>query len=135
MTNEVDAYNPVTQTWRKLAPLPSTRNDAAVTVGADGTIYCDRADMTTPGQAMSNEVDAYDPATKTWTVSAAPAECPHALAATTGKDGTIYAIGGATATGFNSTEVDAYNPVTRTWTVLGSELAHRARLAGGGHRD
>ena len=57
------------------------------------------------------------------------------LAAATGEDGTIYAIGDATATGFNSTEVDAYNPVTQTWTVLGQSLPNRRVTAGGGHRD
>ena len=57
VTNEVDAYNPVTQTWRKVAPLPSTRNDAAVTVGADGIIYS-IGGYDYARQAMSTEVDA-----------------------------------------------------------------------------
>ena len=57
----------MTQTWRKVAPLPSTRNDAAVTVGADGIIYS-IGGYDYARQAMSTEVDAYDPATNTWTV-------------------------------------------------------------------
>ena len=55
------------------------------------------------------------------------------LAATTGKDGTIYAIGGTAGT-INSPhasgEVDAYDPTTNTWTVLGSTLPNgRGSLA------
>ncbi len=41
------------------------------------------------------------------------------LAATTGKDGTIYAIGGFDGTSISG-EVDAYNPTTNTWTVEAS---------------
>ena len=42
------------------------------------------------------------------------------LAATTGKDGTIYAIGGYLGNYTSSSEVDAYNPSTNQWTIITS---------------
>ena len=43
---------------------------------------------------MTSEVDAYNPTTNTWTQVASLPTDRRELAATTGIDGTIYAIGG-----------------------------------------
>jgi N-acetylneuraminic acid mutarotase len=122
-TNEVDAYNPATQTWTQVASLPSSRYNAGVTVGTDGTIYS-MGSQDTGTNTISNEVDAYNPKTNTWTVLPPMPDARYALAAATGKDGTIYALGGQSGTYPYPTsgEVDAYNPVTQTWTVLGHSL-------------
>jgi N-acetylneuraminic acid mutarotase len=119
---EVDAYDPVTQTWTAVAPLPDTRGYLAATSGTDGTVYA-VAGHYAFGRATysTNEFDAYNPATNGWTQLAGLPAAREGLAATTGADGTIYAIGGAVygmgPAGY-SAEVDAYNPATNTWTVL-----------------
>jgi N-acetylneuraminic acid mutarotase len=116
-TDEVDAYDPVSQTWTQVAPLPTgPRWDPAATTGADGTIYAIGGLTPTPQWgSLSSEVDAYNPTTNTWTqLPGLPDAASHIYpTATTGADGTIYVIGG-----FNSNAVDAYNPQTQTWRSL-----------------
>ncbi len=60
-------------------------------------------------------VEAYNPRTSSWTPVAPMLTGRDNLAATTGLDGRIYAIGGR---GFNAylTMVEAYTPSTNTWT-------------------
>jgi Ca2+-binding RTX toxin-like protein len=58
-------------------------------------------------------VDAYDPATNTWEHKADMTFARSGLAAATGPDGRIYAMGGA---GLNV--VEAYTPATNTWTTV-----------------
>ena len=53
----------------------------------------------------------------TWAIVAPLPTARDYLGATTGKDGTIYAIGGYGSQG-RSSEVDAYNPATNTWRTV-----------------
>jgi N-acetylneuraminic acid mutarotase len=135
-TNEMDAYNPGTQTWSRLPDLPNFYNftyprqfDLTAATGTDGTIYA-------IGGFYTDEVDAYNPATRTWTqVAFLPSERNNA-AATTGTDGTIYFIGGYDdGKGATSNEVDAYNPATNKWTVLPSLPTARSYLAAATGKD
>ena len=71
-----------------------------------------------------NEADAYDPSTNTWNeIASLPSDRidgGYDLAATTGINGTIYAIGGwneINNVGVPSTEVDTYIPTTINLTV------------------
>jgi N-acetylneuraminic acid mutarotase len=75
----------------------------------------------------------------TWNCSANVAGCSYAtlsamptarwaLAAATGPDGRIYAIGGNNSSG-NLSTVEAYNPSTNTWTTEASMPTARAGLA------
>jgi hypothetical protein len=52
----------------------------------------------------------------------------YTLAAATGKDGTIYALGGETGSGLTS-EVDAYDDALNTWTQVASLPTNRSILA------
>jgi hypothetical protein len=74
----------------------------------------------------------------TWNCSANVAGCSYAtlaamptardfLAAATGPDGTIYAIGGNSGSPLDT--VDAYDPTTNTWTTLASMPTARYELA------
>jgi hypothetical protein len=112
-TDEVDAYNPASQTWTQFPSLPSNRWALGATTGTDGTIYA-IGGLTGAAGDYFHEADAYNPTTRTWTrIADLPNRIGVYLAAATGADGTIYAIGG-----FQTGEVDAYNPQTQTWTVL-----------------
>ena len=118
-TAEVDAYNVYTNTWTQVASLPTARYGLAAAAGPDGRIYAVsgfNGNANTP--SATGEVDAYDIPTNTWT---RVADCPivgNHLAAATGTNGTIYAIGGSNNVTINT--VDAYNVYTNTWTQVAS---------------
>ena len=121
-TSEVGAYNPTTNTWTQFASLPTDRRELAATTGIDGTIYA-IGGYNDEGGTM-NEADAYDPSTNTWNeIASLPSDRidgGYDLAATTGINGTIYAIGGWNETnhvGVPSTDVAAYIPTTINLTV------------------
>jgi hypothetical protein len=60
---------------------------------------------------------------QTWTTVAPMPTARLALAAVTGTDGTIYAIGGEDWNGFTRvpfSNMEAYNPATNTWKTLAS---------------
>ena len=104
-SSEVEAYNPSTNQWTSVAPLPTDRGSLAATTGKDGTIYA-IGGVVNNGN-YSSEVEAYNPSTNQWT-SVAPLPTARAfLAATTGKNGTIYAFGGDDGSVVGSSEVDA----------------------------
>jgi N-acetylneuraminic acid mutarotase len=137
LATQVDAYNPITNVWTTISNprirtsyLPSTRTGMAATTGIDGTIYC--IGGTTPSGALSNEVDAFNPTTRTWSVLPSLPTARTGLSAVTGKDGTIYAICGEAATTsspYTTCEVDAFNPTTRVWSVVASLPTARENLA------
>jgi N-acetylneuraminic acid mutarotase len=110
VSNEVDAYDPTTNTWTVLPSMPDARYALAAATGKDGTIYALGGGLAS-GFATT-EVDAYNPVTKTWTVLGQSLPLAReSLAAVTGADGTIYALGGDTALPVGLTnEVDTYLP-------------------------
>ncbi len=113
----VDAYNPADNTWTTVAPMPTGRWAAAGVLASDGNIYviggrAETATYTTP----FNTVEAYNPATDTWTTKAPLPTGRSSLAAIATGDGKIYAMGG-TEDGNNMTDrVDVYDLATDTWS-------------------
>jgi N-acetylneuraminic acid mutarotase len=61
-------------------------------------------------------VDAYDPATDAWSARAPMPTPRHALAATLGPDGRIYAVGGTNERVFSTDALEIYDPVRDAWT-------------------
>jgi N-acetylneuraminic acid mutarotase len=113
----VEAYDPATDTWTRKGNMPTPRTRSAASVvegkiyviggaGGGGDLY---PEMST--------VEAYDPATDTWTRKA---DMPSAreLLSTSVVGGKIYAIGGqqenSVFRGVFST-VEMYDPATDTW--------------------
>jgi N-acetylneuraminic acid mutarotase len=96
----VEAYTPTTNTWATLAPMPTARYLLAAGAGADGLIYA-IGGLNYSGNTPNNlaTVEAYSPDTNSWTEAAPLATPTSYLAATTGTDGTVYALGGSTDTG------------------------------------
>src|SRR5437868_4466609 len=64
-----------------------------------------------------------------WVTLAAMPTPRSGLAAATGADGRIYAIGGADASGNPLATVEAYNPTTNTWTTAANLNTPRSGLA------
>lgn len=133
-TNEV--YDPESNTWETVSPMPTARNHAAVGV-VDGKIYVigGRLGSAFITRASNTDlVEVYDPATDQW--GALQARMPtarSALAAGT-YDGKIYVAGGEVQTpgmlgAFRAFE--AYDPASNSWSVLPPMPFPRHGHAGG----
>src|ERR671937_700414 len=126
----VEAYDPKSNTWacssgdassgcatHNLAPLPTPRQRLAAALGDDGRLYA--VGGYNPSGGYLATVEAYAPATNTWS-TVAPLPTPRGfLAAARGGDGRIYAIGGYNGQQALST-VEAYTPCSNTWTTVAS---------------
>jgi N-acetylneuraminic acid mutarotase len=136
--NTVEAYNPTTNTWTTVANMPTARTYLAAATGPDGRIYVYAMGGFQEGNGKRlNTVEAYNTKTNTWTTVASMPTARNALAAATGRDGRIYAIGGHTVGGMPNT-VEAYNPTTNTtnkWTTVASMPTGRGQLAAATGRD
>ena len=129
MGSEADAYNPNTNTWVQVASLPPIvyggtewvgRYQLTATAGKDSTIYV--IGGVAPGVGVTSSVMAYNPTTNSWTQVAWLPKGRSGLAASTGIDGGVYAIGGYTEDGpiYSMNDVDIYNPTSNTWTPVAS---------------
>lgn len=112
--NTVERYDPATDQWTYLTPLPTARRWAAAAV-VDGVIYV-IGGLGGPCCGTMSVVEAYDPATDTWTTKA-PMLRDRAQFGVGIHNGIIYALGGWSPLGASETAtVEAYDPVTNTWT-------------------
>jgi PKD repeat protein len=113
--NTVEAYNPATNSWRTVAPMRTARFLPAATTGSDGTIYAmGGANTCVPGVGCNdlNTMEAYNPATNSWsTMAASMPAAPATTVAATGADGTIYVFG-------DNNVAEAYNPTTNSWSQI-----------------
>jgi N-acetylneuraminic acid mutarotase len=116
----LEAYDPKADSWARLQPMPTKRDDGLCAVaakGADGRvrIYAiGGRDGSKSGNGLST-VEAYDPATGTWSARAPMPTHRHALAATLGPDGRIYAVGGTNDRVFSTNALEIYDPVRDAW--------------------
>jgi N-acetylneuraminic acid mutarotase len=115
-----EAYDPKTDRWARLKPMPTSRQALAAVAakGADGRerIYAiGGRDPARPGNGLTT-VEAYDPATDTWSAAAPLALHRHAHTATLGPDGRIYVTGGTNDKVFATTAVEVYDPVKDAWS-------------------
>jgi N-acetylneuraminic acid mutarotase len=122
----VEAYDPATDTWSRVADMPTARSQLAAVVGLDRRIYAiggfNGGDLST--------VEAYDTVSKTWSVVAGMPTARADLAAAPGPDGRIYAIGGDV--GLRTTlrgTVEAYDPDSNTWSAVADLPTPRYYLA------
>ncbi|MDB5066178.1 MAG: protein kinase [Chloroflexi bacterium] len=110
----VEVYTPGSDSWATAAPLPTPRGVLAATAGPDGRIYAIGGTTGGTPDRDLRTVEVYTPSTNSW-AAAAPLPAPRSgLAAVTGSDGRIYAIGGFTDHPLDT--VDVYTPSTDTWT-------------------
>lgn len=121
-----EAYDPRTDSWTTLAPMPTARALATAVTGKDGRIYVIGG---LAGEVTSAAVEAYDPRTDTW-ATLAPMPTPRTwLAGAAGKDGRIYALGGTGTTGDSLATAEVYEPRSDTWSAAASMPTARYGLA------
>jgi hypothetical protein len=127
-TNQVQAYNPGTNTWTTVTSMPTPRSALAAVTGVDGRIYA-IGGLDINGKPVA-VVEAYTVATNTWSTVRSLLSPRSGLAAAVGGDGKIYAIGGLDANNTQLTNVDAYSVATNAWVTTGNNLpAGRSGLA------
>jgi N-acetylneuraminic acid mutarotase len=134
--NTVEAYTSGTNSWATIASMPRARFGLAAATGPDGRIYAIGGNYgTNIGTGNLNTVEAYTPATNSWATVASMPTARYGLAAATGLDGRIYAIGGDTASPGTSpgsgplTTVEAYTPGTNSWATVAPMPTARLQLA------
>jgi N-acetylneuraminic acid mutarotase len=116
--------------WSTVASMPVTRAWLAAASGADGRVYAIGGynGGTGSGGTVLNSVDAFTPATGSWASVPPMLTAREALAATTGPDGLVYALGGDHGPSPVDT-VEAYDPRTKAWATLPPMLIPRTSLA------
>jgi N-acetylneuraminic acid mutarotase len=145
-----DAYefNPATDSWKPLAPLPGKRG-SAIAAEVGGKIYVIGGATTMEGSKDpfftafgparvlgTNQV--YDPATNKWE-SRNPMSVPRNHAYSGVVNGKIYVIGGRTGHGFilsatNTNVVEEYDPASNMWSIP-KERMPTARSGGASGSD
>jgi N-acetylneuraminic acid mutarotase len=104
-------YDTVQKKWSALPSMPTARSGVAAATSS-GRIHVLGGNNANADAVTTHEV--YEPANDTWSTAAPLLSQRAMLAAVTGPDGLIYAIGGFA--GNPIANVDAYDPATDTWT-------------------
>ena len=138
-------YDPATDNWRALAPLP-TKRGSPVAVSAGDKIYVIGGATVLPGASAVHPaqphysvgaVEEYDPATNSWRSRAAlPTPRNHAVGAAV--NGKIYVIGGRVGGAFVSSGssnvgvVEEYDPAADRWGAPRARMpSARSAMAAG----
>jgi N-acetylneuraminic acid mutarotase len=143
--NNAWEYDPATDDWKALAPMPTKRGAAAAAV-VNGKIYVTGGVTTLPGtndiavspprpQSVLATVEEYDPANNTWRERRPMlvGRNHHALAAVGDK---LYAIGGRIGSAFitgptnNIDIVEMYDPATDLWIGRARMPTARSAISG-----
>ena len=141
-------FNPATDSWKPLAPLPGKRG-SAIAAEVGGKIYVIGGATTMEGSKdpfftafgparVLGTNDVYDPATNKWE-SRNPMSVPRNHAFSGVVNGKIYVIGGRTGHGFilsatNTDVVEEYNPASNMWSIP-KERMPTARSGGASGTD
>jgi N-acetylneuraminic acid mutarotase len=113
-THEV--YDPQTNTWSRLAPLPTPRNHLGAAV-AGGRIHAVGGRVGNDFTMTTHEV--YNPAADAWT-AAPPLPTGRSGIAVVEHRGQVYVFGGETAGAMSKTfdEAERFDPAASTWQAM-----------------
>jgi N-acetylneuraminic acid mutarotase len=97
-SNHLDVFDPATNAWTAKQPMPTARFDAAAAVAYSGLLpqqrlYVIGGTCSAGSTTMLRTVEAYNPASDTWTTVAGLRRPRRGVAAATA-NGIIYALGG-----------------------------------------
>ena len=128
-TDTSEVYNPVTNTWSLIAPMPTSRYLVSATVLNNKIYLVGGIDASTRNATDITEV--YDPATDTWeTDTIAP--LPNALYAgeAIAMGGSLYYVGGAAGRSDYRSTLLKHNQADNTWSEKASmtipRITHKA---------
>lgn len=125
----IERYNPASNSWTTLAPMPFKRHNFSTVVGPNGHIYLFGGEAYGAVRSWSlDTADEYNPSTGAWT-SLAPMPAKRQLAsAVLGSDGAIYVIGGFDWQPSGDTRLSAvhrYDILANSWTTVTALPASR----------
>jgi N-acetylneuraminic acid mutarotase len=109
-----EEYDPATDRWRVLAPMPVGRDHLGLAV-VNGKIYSFGGFTYSTHQGAGTDVFEYDPASDKWR-SRAPLKAPRASTGAAVIGGKIHVIGGRGDPMTTVTTHAVYDPATDTWT-------------------
>lgn len=124
LTSRNSAYDPLRDTWTRLAPIPTPRSEPGAALGPGGQIYVIGGNPTLSRKHSSrmNVAEVYDTATDRWTNRKSMPTPRTALCAVAAADASghllIYAIGGRNfdLPGNGLSVVEAYDALVNSWT-------------------
>ena len=111
----LEAYDPVSNSWTTLAAMPTARSAAGAGV-VNGILYVMGGAIDSSTIDSVSTVEAYDPATNTWSTKS-PMPTPRHQVGVAVVGNILYAIGGHDVGGNHLTTVEAYDPVSDSWTT------------------
>ena len=120
--SHLDRYDPDTDTWTSLAPMPTYHPGPAGSGFVNGKLYV-------AGGEAHAIVNAYDPSTNSWQVVASMPEV-RMHGAGGEYDGKLYTFTGADPTSNYTASVLIYDPATNSWTRSEPGPTHRDLAAG-----
>ncbi len=126
-SRETDRYDPWSDTWTRVAAMPTDRYGAAAVTGLDGQIYVLGGWSTRSNTALTT-LEVYSPGTNTWHVRASMHAARQSPGAAIDARGRIYAIGGYNTSRGYLRSVERYNPATNRWGVMAPMREARAGL-------
>ena len=147
--NNAWEYDPAADTWKALAPMPTTRG-SPVAVASGGKIYVIGGATMHPGSTETavlptrphrslGTVEEYNPATNTWR-ERSPMPTPRNHSAIGEVNGKIYVIGGRLGAAFigvasNTDLVEEYTPATDQWGAIRARMPTARSAAAWGVYD
>lgn len=119
VTNVVEEFDPVTDSWTTRSSMPTSRNSLGVATATNGKVYAIGGHN---GNFLSI-VEEYDPNTDTWAIKSNMPTPRNAFGITVGGNGKIYVIGG-----YNNgplSMVEEYDPLIDEWKTHSDMLTDR----------
>lgn len=105
-------YDPASDTWESMSPMPTSRYGLAL-VALDDKLYA------VGGNGPTGALEIYDPATDTWTggLSIPSMPTPRVYLAAAALDGKLYAVGGSPdcCGASQSAVLEVYDPQMSSW--------------------
>src|SRR5262249_9236911 len=114
----VEAYNPTSQTWTAVAPMPTARGGLAAATARDGRIFA-VGGLVDPNTQVVSTVEIYSPLDNSWAVGPSMLTPRYGPCAAAGFDGKIYVFGGWTGDAFYGhpvNSVEAFDQSAGIWT-------------------
>jgi len=111
--NTLYRYNPVSNEWTSLAPMPLGKRWALGAAAINGKVYA-VGGYSLATSSYLNRLEVYDPASNSWTIKM-PMPTPRAGALVGAIGGKLYVAGGFDKLGW-MTNLEIYDPATDTWS-------------------
>ncbi|XP_055354674.1 kelch-like protein diablo [Paramacrobiotus metropolitanus] len=114
-------YDPASDAWKKLAPMPTARSHCRACVGHDGRIYVTGGYIGGDFNQTIDCVEAYDVQTNQWQSKRAMivARAQHGLVRLQEQ---LYAVGGFTTHALGRLPTECYDSATDTWSECALQL-------------